>query len=94
MIKANTGIDINHNRIQRVMNANGISSGAGRRWKKKNWVRYEREHSNDLWHTDWHQIKKGPKVEGLVADRSPTKMTPPGPLRAMAYSRRSLQSTP
>ena len=64
MIKADTGIDINHNRIQRVMNASGLSSGAGRRWKKKNWIRYEREHSNELWHTDWHQIKD-PRWKGL-----------------------------
>ncbi|MDG7044692.1 MAG: transposase [Nitrososphaerota archaeon] len=64
MIRADTGININHNRIQRVMNASGLSSGAGRRWKKRNWIRYEREHSNELWHTDWHQIKD-PRWKGL-----------------------------
>ena len=25
--------------------------------KRRKWIRYEREHSNLLWHTDWHEIK-------------------------------------
>ncbi|MEM3193296.1 MAG: hypothetical protein QW292_14655 [Candidatus Parvarchaeota archaeon] len=49
-----------------------------RKQRGRKWIRYEREYSNELWHTDWHQIKKGPKVEGLVVDRSPTRTIPPG----------------
>jgi len=25
--------------------------------RRRKWIRYEREHSNSLWHTDWHKIK-------------------------------------
>ncbi|MFP3295941.1 MAG: hypothetical protein RXN81_07450 [Caldisphaera sp.] len=28
-----------------------------KKWRRKKWIRYEREYSNSLWHVDWHEIK-------------------------------------
>jgi len=35
-----------------------------KKWHRKKWIRYEREHSNSLWHVDWHEIKD-PRWNGL-----------------------------
>ena len=35
-----------------------------KKWHRKKWIRYEREHSNSLWHVDWHEIKD-PRWKGL-----------------------------
>jgi len=48
---------INHNRIHKVLKEEGLALSEPRKWKRRKWIRYEREHSNSLWHTDWHQIK-------------------------------------
>lgn len=51
------GVKINHKRIHRVLREEGLALSEPRRWKRKKWIRYEREHSNSLWHTEWHKIK-------------------------------------
>jgi len=51
------GVRINHNRIHKVLKEEGLALSEPRKWKRRKWIRYEREHSNSLWHTDWHQIK-------------------------------------
>ncbi len=56
-IRGDHGIHINHNRIQRVLRMNGLSSEPPRRWIRRKWVRYEREFSNSLWHVDWYEMK-------------------------------------
>ncbi len=38
------------------MVSEGMSVEDYRKHTKKKWVRYEREHSNSLWHADWHKI--------------------------------------
>ena len=56
-IEDDSGIHINHNRIHRVLLMNSFASNSKKKWIRRKWVRYEREHSNSLWHTDWHEIK-------------------------------------
>ena len=51
------GTHINHNRIQRILRMNGLSSESPRRWIRRKWVRYERAYSNSLWHVDWYEMK-------------------------------------
>lgn len=34
----------------------GLSIEQPRKKMRRKWIRYEREHSNSLWHTDWHEI--------------------------------------
>lgn len=57
VIANETGIRINHNKIHRVLRMNSLAGKSKKKWIRRKWVRYEREHSNSLWHTDWHEIK-------------------------------------
>jgi len=56
-ILAAQGVKINHNRIHRVLREEGLAVNEPRKQRRRKWIRYEREHSNSLWHTDWHKIK-------------------------------------
>jgi putative transposase len=58
------GIHINHDRIQRVLRMNGLSSESPGRWIRRKWVRYERAYSNSLWHVDWYEMKD-PRWKGM-----------------------------
>ncbi len=51
------GVKINHRRIHRILREEGLAVSEPRKQRRRKWIRYEREHSNSLWHTDWHQIK-------------------------------------
>ena len=35
-----------------------------RKHVRRRWVRWEREHSNSLWHADWHEMKKDKRWKG------------------------------
>ena len=74
MIEDETNIHINHNRIHKVLLMNSLAGRSRKKWIRRKWVRYEREHSNSLWHTDWHAIKDR-KVERAVAN-CVTRTTP------------------
>ena len=50
-------IKINHKRIHLILRELGMASNEPRKQRRRKWIRYEREHSNSLWHTDWHKIK-------------------------------------
>jgi putative transposase len=50
-------LKINHNRIHAIMVSEGMSVEEYRKHTRKKWIRYERDYSNSLWHTDWHEIK-------------------------------------
>jgi putative transposase len=63
-IESDYGIHINHDRIQRVLRMNGLSSESPRRWIRRKWVRYERAYSNSLWHVDWYEVKD-PRWKGM-----------------------------
>lgn len=47
---------IPHNQIQTVLTKNGLAKPLGRKVYRKDWVRYERRHSNSLWHTDYCEM--------------------------------------
>jgi putative transposase len=51
------GIDISHRKIHRVLREEGLAMSEPHKQRRRKWIRYEREHSNSLWHTDWHRIK-------------------------------------
>ena len=59
-IRKRSGLNIPKAVIHSVMVENGMARGEPRKKKKRRrWVRYERTHSNSLWHTDWKQIRGG-----------------------------------
>jgi len=47
---------IPHNRIQKILEAGGFTTPLGKKVKRNNWTRFERKHSNSMWHTDWTQL--------------------------------------
>jgi len=57
VILAEYGVKINHNRIHKVLREEGLALDEPHKKRRRKWIRYEREHSNSLWHTDWHKIK-------------------------------------
>lgn len=48
---------IPHNRIHVILNALGKVKSLDKKIRRKKWVRYERRHSNSLWHTDFCEIE-------------------------------------
>ncbi len=55
---------ISYSSIYRIMKGNGLVTPSAAKSRKRKWVRYERGHSNFMWHTDWH-IMKDPRFKGL-----------------------------
>ncbi|MEM3042859.1 MAG: IS481 family transposase, partial [Thermoplasmata archaeon] len=55
-IESEEGINIPHNRIHRILKENGLAKDEPRKQRRRKWVRYERKHSNSLWHADWVEI--------------------------------------
>src|SRR5271157_4378405 len=55
VLKSN-GINISHNRIHAIFKEFGLAKEEPKKQNKRKYVRYERYHSNSLWHTDYHAI--------------------------------------
>jgi putative transposase len=52
-ILAEKGIKVPHNRIHRIFLHYNLAKDEPKKKKRRKYVRYERKHSNSLWHTDW-----------------------------------------
>jgi putative transposase len=59
-----------HNRIHRILTEAGIAKPVGKRVQRKKGVRYERRHSNSLWHTDFSDAEDGKIVIAYIDDAS------------------------
>ena len=53
---------ISHNKIHSVLKEAGKSRNEPKKQKKRKWVRYERRHSNSLWHVDWSEMEDGSQL--------------------------------
>lgn len=53
------GIHLPHNRIHGILRDAGIARKEPKKSKRRRWIRYERRHSNSLWHTDWFKAPDG-----------------------------------
>ena len=53
------GMHVPHNAIQQVLESGGFARPSNKKIRRRKWVRYERKHSNSMWHTDWTQLKDG-----------------------------------
>jgi putative transposase len=69
IIEAEDGIHIPHNRIHRVLAEAGKVEFVDKKIRRKSWVRYERRHSNSMWHTDFCEIN-GRYVIAYIDDAS------------------------
>jgi len=59
VLKSMYGLKIPHNRIHTVLRETGRALPEPSKQRRRKWVRYEREHSMSLWHTDWKQLWDG-----------------------------------
>ena len=59
VLKHNYGKAIPHNRIHAVLRETGRAMPQPSKQRRRKWVRYEREHSMSLWHTDWKPLSDG-----------------------------------
>ncbi len=56
-ISRDSEINISYRKLRYVMASLGLSQEEIRKKNRRKWVRYEREFTNSMWHTDWYQIK-------------------------------------
>ena len=59
VLERDYGLMMPHNRIHAVLKETGRALNQPSKQIRRKWVRYEREHSMDLWHTDWKQLDNG-----------------------------------
>ncbi len=69
VIEDETGIHIPHNRIHQILSEVGKVEFVDKKIRRKSWVRYERRHSNSLWHADFCDIN-GKQVIAYIDDAS------------------------
>ena len=53
------GTNIPHSTIHKIMRESGDSEACRSKTGQRKWVRYERKHSNSMWHTDYKQMDDG-----------------------------------
>ena len=63
-------IHIPHNRIHRILMSSGYAKEEQAKKKQRKWVRYERQHSLSLLHTDWYECECGKKLISFEDDAS------------------------
>ena len=63
------GMHIPHNHIHKVLKQEKLAINEPKKQKRRKWIRYEREHSNSLWHIDYCAFD-GKQVLGLIDDAS------------------------
>jgi len=54
------GLKVNRMKINAVLKQEGLAVSEPGKHGRKKWIRYKRDHSdhsNSLWHVDWHEIK-------------------------------------
>ena len=51
-------------RVYDIMKSNDLVVNSPAKSRKHKWIRFERLHSNAMWHADWH-IMKDPRMKGL-----------------------------
>ena len=59
-----TNHDISYRTVYAVMRENGLGVPSAAKSRRRKWVRYERRHSNAMWHTDWHAMRDS-RMKGL-----------------------------
>ncbi len=52
------GVHMPHNKIHRILKAQGLAETEPKKSNRRKWIRYERRHSNSLWHADWFEVDK------------------------------------
>ena len=58
-IEKTTGIHMPHNTIHQILKDADVAETQPKKNRRRKWVRYERTHSNSMWHTDYKQLDDG-----------------------------------
>ncbi len=58
-IVKHTGIHIPHCTIHNILMKENLAEVQPKKAKRRKWIRYEREHSNSMWHTDYKKLHDG-----------------------------------
>ena len=58
-IEEATGLRIPHNTIHEILKDEEMARNEPKKSGRRKWVRYERTHSNSMWHTDYKQLDDG-----------------------------------
>jgi putative transposase len=61
-ILAENGVKMAHNRIHRILVQEGLARKEPKKSKQRKWVRWERRHSNSMWHTDYTEYDDGTEI--------------------------------
>ena len=67
--KLNGNKHIPHNRLHKILMEAGKVNKIDKKIRRKKWVRYERKHSNSLWHTDYCEVE-GMQIISFIDDAS------------------------
>ncbi len=70
IIERDYGIHIPHNRLHRILLEEGLAKEEQNKKKRRRWIRYERKHSLEAIHMDWHERDNGKKVCIIEDDAS------------------------
>lgn len=60
-ILAENGVKMAHNRIHKILIREGLAMKEPKKSKQRKWVRWEKEYSNEMWHTDFTE-KDGKQI--------------------------------
>ena len=58
------GFNISYQAVYEILGAAGRIERSAAKSKKHKWLRFERKHSNAMWHVDWYTMKD-PRLRGL-----------------------------
>ena len=58
-IEEATGLRMPHNTIHEILKDEEMARNEPKKSGRRKWVRYERTHSNSMWHTDYKQLDDG-----------------------------------
>jgi putative transposase len=56
------GGKITHNRVHRILKQEGLARTEPKKSRQRKWVRWERRHSNTMWHTDYTEWDDGTQI--------------------------------
>lgn len=69
-VLASQGVAVSHHKVHAVLKANDLACDEPGKQRQRKWVRFEREHSNELWHADYHELLDGKQLIAFLDDAS------------------------
>jgi putative transposase len=61
-ILAENGVNMAHNKIHKILVQEGLANKEPKKSNQRKWVRWERDYSNEMWHTDYTEGDDGKQI--------------------------------